>query len=84
MSEFKIIDKKGVWVKNNSEFGLPDYPRQSENPGTELIVLQPGVPTKIELSDFLKAQETLELLTVDPTTGEEIGVAPVPVDIKKK
>jgi hypothetical protein len=72
VSEFKIIDKKGVWVVNGSEFALPDYVRHGENPGSELVMLQPGVPTKILLSDFLKSQATLKILTHDPITGDEI------------
>ena len=67
MSDFKIIDKSGVWVRNNSEFPLPDYTRVG---GT--VLLESGVPTKIDLSDYLKGQPTLEVLTVDPISGDEI------------
>lgn len=75
MSEFTVIDKKGVWVTVSGDFPLPDYQRHNDNPGTELVVLQPGMPTKIELNDFLRAQANLQILTVDPVTGEEIAPA---------
>lgn len=76
MSEFKIVDKKGQWVLNTTEFPLPDHQRQGENPGSELIQIAPGVPTKIELNDYLRGQPTLVLMTDDPVTGEPIK-APV-------
>lgn len=67
MSDFKIVDKSGSWVVNKSEFPLPDYTRVGG-----AVLIEPGVPTKIDVSDFLKGQATLEILTVDPITGEEI------------
>lgn len=63
----KVVDKSGVWVINKSEFPLPDYTREGG-----AVLIESGVPTKIELSDFLKAQPTLEVMTVDPITGDEI------------
>ena len=74
MSEnFKIVDKdkKAEWVINTSDARVPDYVRHSENPGTELIIIEPGVPTKIILSDYLKGQEVLKLIE-DPTQSEGI------------
>jgi hypothetical protein len=70
MSEhFKIIDKKGEWVLNTGEVRLPDYQRQVDTPGSDLVILEPGVPTRIVRSDFLKAQPLLRLIE-DPTDGE--------------
>lgn len=69
MNEIKMIDKQGEWVLNTGESRIPDYVRHAENPGTELIIIEPGVPTKIVLSAFLKGQPTLRQIE-DPTEGE--------------
>lgn len=69
-----IIDKKGSWVINAGEFPLPDYDRQTNNPGSELILLQPGEPTKIIISDYLRGQPMLRFMDADPVTGEAIEV----------
>lgn len=78
MSEFTIVDKKGQWVLNTSEFGLADHQRQSDNPGSTLVIIQSGVPTRIDLNDYLRAQPTLQLMTVDPVSGDEIELPEPP------
>lgn len=61
MSDMKVIDKEdGEWVINTGDYGLPDYARHAANPGTELIIIQPGIPTKIVMSGYLKEQTTLK------------------------
>jgi len=74
MSEFKVIDKDGVWVMNTGESRVPDYVRHAENPGTELIIIEPGIPTKIKLSDYLKAQPTL--IEVSDPLGDDTPAKP--------
>lgn len=69
MSNFKVIDKDGAWVLNTGETRIPDYVRQHSTPGSELVILEPGEPTKIALSEFLKGQPNLREIE-DPTSGE--------------
>lgn len=57
--DFKVIDKDGVWLVNQGEHPLPDYGRAGEIQGSDLVILAPGVPTKIKHSEFLKAQPTV-------------------------
>jgi len=71
MSDFKVVDKKGAWLINTGETRIPDYIRQAENPGEELVILEPGVPTRIVHSDFLKGQPVVREIE-DPTTSEGI------------
>lgn len=74
MSDVRMIDKKsGTWVTNTSEFPLADHGRHAANPGSELIVIAPGQPTKIDLNDYLRGQPTLVRMTEDPVTGEPIA-----------
>lgn len=75
MSDFKVIDKKGEWVLNTGESRIPDYVRQAETPGEELVIIEPGVPTKIVVSEFLKQQTTLRLIE-DPTNGDIVFKEP--------
>jgi hypothetical protein len=69
MSDFTVIDKKGEWILNTGENRVPDYLRQAETPGSTLVILEPGVPTKIIMSQFLLDQPTLQAIE-DPTDGE--------------
>lgn len=71
MSDFKIIDKdkKAEWILNTSEIRVADYVRHADNPGSEMIILEPGVPTKIIMSPYLDAQEVIKRIE-DPTQGE--------------
>lgn len=71
----KIIDKTkdAVWVLNQGEFRVPDYVRQSDNPGEALVILEPGVPTKIVFSDALRANTVLVEIE-DPTQTDGIVV----------
>lgn len=75
MSDYKIVDKSkdAVWVLNQGEYRIPDYARHSDNPGTDLIMLEPGVPTKIKFSDALRANTTLVEIE-DPTQSEGIVI----------
>lgn len=93
MSDFKIVDKdkKAVWVLNTGEIRIPDYVRQAESPGTELVILEPGVPTKILLSTYLKGQDLIKRIK-DPTQGDgiefvedepEVEAKPVEAEAKK-
>ena len=83
--DFRMIDKKtGVWVRSTSEFGLADHGRQETHPGSALIVLQPGQATKIDLNGYLRGQPTLEVLTVDPISGEDIVEKVAPAKVEKK
>lgn len=73
MSDFKIVDKdkKAEWVLNTSEIRIPDYVRHADNPGSDLIILEPGVPTKIVVSAYLEGQEVIKRIE-DPTQSDGI------------
>jgi hypothetical protein len=74
----RIIDKKGTWVRNAGEFALPDYPRGTETPDGQMVMLQPGEPTKVNVSDYLKGQPMLQHLR-QVEDGEFEVIEPEPV-----
>lgn len=63
MSDFKVVDKKGEWILNVSEARIPDYSRD------EVVIIEPGVPTRIVMTAYLDGQPTLRRIE-DPTEGE--------------
>lgn len=78
MSDFTVIDKKdGKWYINTSEHRIPDYERQAENPGEKLVILEPGVPTKLIASKFLLGQPTVKACK-DPMSDDDEPEAEVP------
>lgn len=81
--DYKIIDKSktAVWVYNQGEFRVPDYVRQAENPGTELIMIEPHTPTQIEFSKSLRANPQL-IEIENPTTTD--GIVPKDEKVKVK
>lgn len=82
MSDFKIIDKdkNAAWVLNQGEFRVPDYTRHAENPGTELVMIEPGTPTKIHFTESLRANTVLVEIE-DPTNGEIIIKTKLPAQM---
>lgn len=52
--DIRIVDEDGAWLVNSGSFPLVDYGRAGDQ-----IALEPGVPTQIKYSDFLKGQPTV-------------------------
>lgn len=63
----KVIDSDGVWIQNVGDFRIPDYGRAEAEPGTDLEFYEPGVPTKVKMSAWIKGQPTLVEIE-DPTS----------------
>lgn len=84
MSNYRVVDKdkKATWVINQGEHRLPDYGRQAEIPGSDLVILEPGEPTRIIYNDFLKANPTIVEIE-DPTQSEGIVVKEKKVETTK-
>lgn len=82
MSDFKIIDKDktAVWVLNQGEFRVPDYARHAENPGTDLVIIEPGTPTKINFTESLRANTVLVEIE-DPTSGDIVVKTKLPAQM---
>lgn len=69
----KVVDKGGEWFINTSEHRIPDYQRHTENPGEDMVFMEPGVPTKIKPSGYLLGQPTI-VACPDPMSDD----APAP------
>lgn len=76
----KIIDKKtGSWVYNQGEHRIPDYVRQCDH-GGDLVIIEPGVPTKIDFTESLRANTNL-IEIEDPTQTD--GIVPKAPEAEK-
>lgn len=70
--DMKIIDGDGEWIVNTGGFRIPDYDRAQD--GSDMVYYEPGVPTKVVISDWIKGQVVLEK-TDDPTTKPAVHKA---------
>lgn len=76
MPDMNVIDKTGDWVINRAQFRLVD-PTHGEG---KLIVLEPGVPTKVKKTEWMKGQEVV-VDCPDPFTSDDpMPSIIVPVD----
>lgn len=76
MSDFKIVDKDGVWVQNRCAMPMSN--------GVRNIKFMPGVPMKVTLGDWEKLQLASNVLVEvdDPLHVEEPVAKEAKEDVK--
>lgn len=65
MSDFKVVNKTGEWFINRALFRFVD-PTNETNP----VVFEPGVPTKVIQTDWMKGQELI-VPCPDPNNSDD-------------
>jgi hypothetical protein len=89
MADFKIVDKEGEWFVNTAQFRFAHGTRAG-------VVLDPGIPTKVESDEWIKSQTLLvkvedpmgdlpaQITVETPINGGMPGVKSVPADAPTK